>query len=267
MRCHQSQSGFLLIQLSVVIVIIALLVGGVTVGRNVMHVSELKSVAADANRYIGMAGNFKTQYGYLPGDFPKATSIWGTVNATLATCQTTQGTGTQTCDGNGDGRIGDYWLYGTAYYYHEMFRAWQQLANAGMLEGTYTGIGGSGAAHEVVPGQNVPRSKLELAGFNWMDVRGREDGSGAFFPGEYKTALLFGAEKSGDLNGNPVLTATDAASIDAKMDDGNPAYGNVMSLRNGFYSNNCSTSNTPASAAYNVATSGLICSLVFKMAF
>ena len=148
-------AGFTMVELSMVLVVIAFVMGGILVGQNLIRASHLQSVATDVGRYTQAVSDFHDKYLALPGDFAGATALWGT--ATSGACPTaTVNVGvdanTATCNGNGDGRItvqgADNNSTGGEY---EQFLAWRHLYNAGMIDGKYTGVaGGSIGSAEAV---------------------------------------------------------------------------------------------------------------------
>lgn len=83
--------GFTLIELSVVLVIIGLIVGGVLVGRDLIAAAEVRQAGSTIEKLDTAVNTFRSKYNCLPGDCLNATNLFaGTVN------------------GNGDGQI-----YGT----------------------------------------------------------------------------------------------------------------------------------------------------------
>jgi prepilin-type N-terminal cleavage/methylation domain-containing protein len=128
------RNAFSLVELSIVLVILGLLTGGVLAGQSLIRAAELRSVNNEATKYISAVHTFRDKYFALPGDMANATRFWGAAHATPATCRNTVSTSAATCDGNGDGRV---LQTGTSM---EQMRFWQHLANAGLLEGSYDGV-------------------------------------------------------------------------------------------------------------------------------
>jgi prepilin-type N-terminal cleavage/methylation domain-containing protein len=169
--------AFSLVELSIVLVILGLLTGGILGGQSLIRAAELRAVSTEFQRYVTASHTFRDKYFGLPGDITNATLIWGAAHGTPATCRTTASTGAATCDGNGDGNIN---TIDSGTTYSERHRYWQQLSAAGLIEGSYTGVGGSVGVAQVVPGTNAPRSILCVHLF-WP---GRA-------PGRFSTPRLF----------------------------------------------------------------------------
>lgn len=152
-RSHR-EKAFSLVELSIVLVILGLLTGGILTGQSLIRASELRSVATDLQRYQAAVHTFRDKYFALPGDMPNATRFWGVQHATPATCITTASTTALTCNGDGNGQVAD-----TTY---EAFRFWQHLANAGLIEGSYSGVTGPDSGFDHVIGVNAPRAKMSM---------------------------------------------------------------------------------------------------------
>lgn len=251
------QRGFSLVELSIVLVILGLLTGGILAGQSLIRAAELRSISNDYSRYITAAQTFRDKYFALPGDFTKATDFWTAADPTPATCRTTVGAGTATCNGNGNGIIQSFSLG-----VDEHFRAWQHLANAGLIEGTYTGVTGPGhSSEDANPGVNVPRGRINNTGFgwNWMgSVTNAADTH--YFVGNYGNGLHFGGNGAANMY-YPAIKPEEQWNIDTKMDDGLPHQGNLRSLKNG-------STLTPGCAAvsniaYDLTATGNLCSIVF----
>lgn len=256
------QRGFSLVELSIVLVILGLLTGGILAGKSLIRAAELRSVSTNFQRYQAAVNSFRDRYMALPGDITNATSFWGIASGTTgndATCYNTDSTTISdtrlTCNGNGNGR----WLVTDGVSDTsdpEGFRAWQHLANAGLVEGSYTGTKISGTTRKATPGKNVPAGKISRSGFTFMsyDVTAADTWG---WTGQYH-GLVFGAESSDQETGEMLLNPEDAWNIDSKLDDGNPAYGLVRDFRD---NTGCHNGTDPATAKYTVSTSTVECSL------
>ncbi len=110
-------NGFSLVELSIVLVIIGLVTGGVLIGQNLIQAGKLQSVSSEMQKIHGAVSTFQDKHYSLPGDMSRASAFWPT-----------------TTNGDGDGQI-DYNLGGPG----EEYFAWQHLANEGLVEGQYTG--------------------------------------------------------------------------------------------------------------------------------
>lgn len=234
-----SRLAFTLVELSIVLVILGLLVGGVLAGQSLIHAAELRSVSNEFTSYKTALNAFREKYNALPGDMPNAVRFWGaadggTADGSDATCDavTTAAVGTETCNGNGNrwigGHMGD-WEVPT-----EWFRAWQQMKNAGLVEGNFSGVAGPIDGWDCVIGVNVPRSRYPGAGWTLMG-EGAVPDDAAWFGGNYGHMLIFGSQQPGGAvtTGDPVLKPEDAFNIDTKMDDGKPGTGLIRTHKNG----------------------------------
>lgn len=255
------QSGFSLLEMGIVLIIIGLIVGGVFVGQSMIRTSQIRAIINDMDRYIKAVDAFQQKYFALPGDMSTAESFWGS-DAGCPSVATNIVKKQETCNGTGDGRIG---LNGTSNQY-EMFRAWQQLANAGMVGGGYTGVSGaSGSAHAVID-QNVPRASLTGAGYTllyWGVTAGDADN----FATEPGHILAFGAATTTSYTTDPALSPVEAYEIDNKVDDGRPAYGKVKGYKPVTLNPNCVTSSTASTATYDMTRSSLDCALIFSTGY
>jgi prepilin-type N-terminal cleavage/methylation domain-containing protein len=251
------RSGFSLLELSIVLVIIGLLAGGVMVGQDLVRQAELRTITTDLQKYLTAINAFKNKYQAFPGDMRNAQSYWGVAHATPATCITTVSAGTETCNGNADS------ILLTSTGSNEVFRFWQHLSNASLIEGSYTGVAGSGGNSDATIGVNVPEARISGSGWsahNW----GTQSGSSAF-DGFYGNYLVFGAKLTTQLTGSAILTPAEMFSIDAKMDDGKPGMGKIVP-RN-FANCSAATASNQLTVDYALTINSSQCALIYRQAF
>ena len=60
--------GFTLIELSVVLVIIGLIVGGILIGQDLIRSAEVRAQITQIEKYNQAVNTFKGKYGGIPGD-------------------------------------------------------------------------------------------------------------------------------------------------------------------------------------------------------
>ena len=95
------KNAFSLVELSIVLVILGLLTGGILGGQSLIRAAELRSVSTEAARYTTAVYSFRDKYMALPGDMPNATAFWGAA----PDCSAQTASGASTCNGNGDGML------------------------------------------------------------------------------------------------------------------------------------------------------------------
>lgn len=169
MRSHVS--AFSLVELSIVLVILGLLVGGVLSGQSLIRAAELRSVTSEYSKWHSAAHAFRDKYFALPGDMPNATAFWGALdidgNGLGSNCRG-ESSGLATCNGDGDGAICQSGTCTSQTYEAMLF--WKHLANAGLIEGTYSGSFASGtqticnsSTDQLLAGCNTPKSRGRTA--------------------------------------------------------------------------------------------------------
>ena len=123
---RKGQSGFTLVEIAIVLVIIGLLLGGVLKGQELIEQSKIKRVVNDFNNISAAFATYQDRYKSLPGDDINAATRWTTVigGATAATA------------GNGDNIMTATLAQvftGTAA--NEGGLAWQHLRASGLVSG------------------------------------------------------------------------------------------------------------------------------------
>lgn len=261
---HHNKNAFSLVELSIVLVILGLLVGGVLSGQSLIRASELRSVSSEYARYVTAAQTFRDKYFAAPGDMTNGTAFWGRRAATGA-CITNSGAAvnatTGVCDGDGDGRLTET---GAGFYPDERFIFWRALANAGLIEGTYTGTAVAGGSFHSVGGTNVPRARMSNAIW-YTNSRPASSPSTVEFVMDYGNFLQIGAYQANLSPNTSLLRPEEAWNIDTKLDDGMPGRGTVIAAERSNCAN--ATSDVDFAATYRLTFSDTRCYLFFRNAF
>jgi prepilin-type N-terminal cleavage/methylation domain-containing protein len=113
----RNQSGFTLIEIAIVLVIIGLLLGGVLKGQELINSAKVKNLATDFRNIPVYIYGYQDKFHALPGDDTAAASHVGGTNATGA--------------GAGDGLITGDWNAGSG----ETFLFWNHVRMAGLVAG------------------------------------------------------------------------------------------------------------------------------------
>jgi prepilin-type N-terminal cleavage/methylation domain-containing protein len=124
----KKQSGFTLVEIAIVLVIIGLLLGGVLKGQEIIAQAKIKNVINDINGVTAAVQAYQDRYKALPGDDPNAVTRWGASTVVA----TNPGTGTLT---------GNYNVATTAAptAAQESNLFWQHLRLANFVAGASTG--------------------------------------------------------------------------------------------------------------------------------
>jgi len=112
------QAGFTLVEIAIVLVIIALLLGGILKGQELITSGKVRNMVNQGEAVTAAVFAFQDRYRALPGDYPTAqvvANIPGGVNG-----------------GNGNGQITTN---------AERGRAWNHLGLAGFINGSYNNGG------------------------------------------------------------------------------------------------------------------------------
>jgi prepilin-type N-terminal cleavage/methylation domain-containing protein len=210
--------GFSLVELSIVLVILGLLVGGVLSGQSLIRAAELRAASAEYSRYVAAAQSFRDKYFALPGDMPNATQFWGLL-VVGSGCTSNSGLSTASapgaCDGNGDGiMLGNVAASQTG----ERFQFWRHLALAGLIEGNYSGTAGSANGVDSTAGTNVPRSKITNGA--WFTTTNFTPSTIIYTTsGGTGNAFSLGASVASNWSFGSLFKAEEAWNIDTKLDE------------------------------------------------
>jgi prepilin-type N-terminal cleavage/methylation domain-containing protein len=247
----QYTAGFTLLEMSLVLAVVALIIGGIVAGQSLIRSAQLRSAVSEYDIYVKGIKEFQDKYQALPGDMSNATSIWGA----------------STANGDGSGTIGSCTTPGApANTAEEWYLAWQHLALAGLVPGNFTGTSTDGTT--AVIGSNVPASKLSGAGWTINYYLNPSSTGVGLWPDQYGHVLNLGSYKAGDYTRGPILTPIEASNLDSKLDDGMPGTGKVRAWRTNVLGlGNCTTADSSQTAQTYTANSGQQCALVFLLGF
>lgn len=248
----RDQRGFTLIEMSIVLVIIGLIVGGILKGQEVIESARQKNMATLYDQLRSAQNTFVDRYRALPGDYNEASTkihasmVNGNQNGYLGT-----GTGFTSVAGiaGADGSVGEYQAYFNMLIAAGLFGGGQITAGTSAI----TGFSG-GAVESPFPAGPWSNSGLSA-------IQGTHEGLTAA-PAPVTTIWLRLANTSATINAAAApLTAASAFQIDSKFDDGLPGTGRIR---------NTNLTTTPCggiAAEYSVAgaTSGARqCDLLFS---
>jgi len=185
------QSGFTLIEIAIVLVIIGLLLGGVLKGQELIQNARVRNIIAQQDGVKAAFFGFQDRYRGIPGDYLRASA-----NANIP------GAG-NVCGGDGNGLI-DTVSNGVA----ESICAWYQLSRGGFISGNYNGVGATATAADA----NTDNSPANPFG-GLMQLIWDQTYSGA-------------STNVHNIKTGSNIPATLLAEIDRKIDDGMPDTGN-----------------------------------------
>jgi len=282
------KSAFSLVELSIVLIIIGLLVGGVTGGASLIKSAELRGVSTEATAWkVGVAA-FVAQFDANPGDYNGGVIAGGALAPSAVTGvavirpgQITGGTG---FNPDQDGLI--------EYEQGESYGALYDLRNVGASEFTppamaTTASGITLNAANVIaqsgnPTGRLPASKFKGSGWvfdavapgtgaattggfnmsgNYIVLTGNMP---AFAPTATQTPLRGPAANTQSAVG--IMDPFDARSIDVKTDDGIPGTGGVIAVPKTLpAANTCVTAAGNAGAYSAPATKNRDCAIAFSV--
>jgi len=126
---RRSQSGFTLVEIAIVLVIIGLLLGGVLKGQELINSAKVKNFAQDFRTLQVLIYGYQDKYRAIPGDDAAVLTHLGSASGAKQ-ASTPTGTG----DARGNGRIDGNWDSTTAT--DESYLFWQHVRLAGLATGT-----------------------------------------------------------------------------------------------------------------------------------
>jgi prepilin-type N-terminal cleavage/methylation domain-containing protein len=193
------QTGFTLVEIAIVLVIIGLLLGGILKGQEMITQAKIKNVIADFSGVSAAYHGYQDRYRAIPGDDPNAASRW-----TVAPAATS---------GSGNGVLAG--AYNSATVTDESRLWWDHLRRAGFISGN-----------------NTQQPFNALNGFI-----GVQTGDAAATPGPTLLNAAGGTGFVGLIMCSANLPDKIAIAVDTQMDDGASALGTVRGLLQGGAAN------------------------------
>jgi prepilin-type N-terminal cleavage/methylation domain-containing protein len=142
-NANLTKTGFTLVEISLVLVIIGLLIGGVVVGRDLMMAANTRAQISQIEKFRTAMRTFQLKYAYLPGDIPDSIAIQ---------YEFLPRGGCNLVDGSGDGIINTSWQV------EEPVLFWDDLLKANLLD---TPISGSVTVNGcTVSGYGFPAARM-----------------------------------------------------------------------------------------------------------
>lgn len=239
---RQSEQGFTLVELAIVMVIIGILIGGILKGQELIANARVSSTVSQIKATGAAINTFVDKYNFKPGDMPTPTTRLP--NCGAGTVCAAAGTGGTIGNGNIEGGA----VIALPAAASEAGKMYVQLNAADLV----TGINPNGGA---TFGGQFPT--VGAGGGMWTAYTAAAIANTTLTGGKHYTTLS-GANGVGGANGS--LLATSAAQIDRKLDDGLPLTGSVQTI------GTLCTLGNGAAATYNEAANGGTCT-VFAPAF
>lgn len=243
------EQGFTLIELSIVLVIIGLIVGGVLVGQDLIRAAEVRATIAQIEKYNTAVNTFRGKYNALPGD----------MNASTASAFGFAARGANGGQGDGNGVIEGYNGTSALGYFQagETLSFWSDLSvgnaatpmNINLIDGSFTLYALPTTAAPTITSANAssyyPAAKLGRGNSIYVYST---NGTNYYGIAPVTTA----AGVVGTLTAS--MTVSQAYQIDKKTDDGFPATGNVSATwASGGLAENAAAAIVNAAATGSVA--------------
>lgn len=217
---ENNEGGFTLVELAIVMIIIGLLIGGILKGQELVANAQTTATIAQIKGLDGALATFRDKYSQLPGDMRAPNTRLR--DCTFAPCNQ---------EGNRNGRIDSPALGNAPTAVQEGAVAFVHMAAADLI----SGIDLNSAIVEF--GVMLPAAKV--GGGFWMGHTSNGTAVGGVAgmrAGHYLVMSGLSNAAVGGANGG--VTASQAAQIDRKIDDGDPSNGSVQSTGAGCIDNN-----------------------------
>ena len=251
-KIRQSEGGFTLVELAIVMIIIGLLIGGILKGQELITNARVSSTVAQAKAVESGISGFRDKYNAVPGDIDApATRLPNCTNA----CATAGTGGTIN-----NGAIEPQNPGAAAGVGTETGLSFIHLGAAGFIGGIQpaTAALGAGASNPTTPlGGSWAMSSFNGTATSVTVLAGVPAGIYMLAKGAAVGAVA-GADN------NQVMTPSNARTIDTKLDDGRPATGTVRSAGGALGATACA-SGAAGAEVYNEALGNPVCGVMVRV--
>ncbi len=201
-----NNSGFTLVELSIVLVIMGLIVASVVAGKDLIKGAEMRALIRQYNEFQTAVTTFGEKYNGLPGD------INGGKFGLVGGCDNNNN------GGNNNGIIEDS-HGGNTLHDGEVSCFWSDLTTPGkeLVAGAYDGNANADTGNDIVA-LNLPKMKNSNLGWGVYSSLGKN----------YFITGVVGDQKDDAYLTNYALVPVDAYNVDVKIDDGVPTSGTVQ---------------------------------------
>lgn len=237
---HQKNiHAFTLIELSIVLVIIGLIVGGVLVGQDLIRAAGVRSQIAQIESYQTATQTFRGKYGFLPGD----------INSVAASAFGFAARGQYAGEGDGNDILEGVCTnaanqnYGVRQCAGETLMFWRDLYDAALIAYKFTSASSS-TVMSLVTTSSTPAIKdlyppgVIRQGTYIYVYSGDSPTGGSYVQNGVNFFAISTVTQNNAFYGGASLTIREAASIDSKLDDGLPQSGNVLAQHMNYNGSN-----------------------------
>jgi len=247
------QRGFTLIEMSIVLVIIGLIIGGILKGQELIESARQKNVISQIDALKAGTTTFVDRFRALPGDYGSAS---GNINSLLTAGDDNGIIGATSANVGAMKTLVGLVASENSQYFEHMIAA--NLAAGGSVTAQTTAcFSGLCTTPSPQPGSAFPNSGLTLS-YGTNEGATTADSMLAHW-------MIVSKWKNGALAGGPadgVISPARAFQLDSKYDDGIAMEGNIRTLGIGT---GCGAAGSTTS--YVSTTTDLNCHLVFNMGF